>query len=170
MYTYVQIYSCISVHMERERESGGDDKKTVEREGAACTWLWYYLCIIYIYIHIYIYIIYIYIYNYIYNICIIIYMCVFIYIYMYTCLHMQLRGVLPTRRVFVGSSWNSVFQSQAKSLEDESTGKSPNKEAGQLDPCGLTRPSWPTGVIWRCQKKITKMEICLKTPFSAPGE
>ena len=31
------------------------------------------------------------------------------------------------------------------------------------------RASWIL-VIWRCQKKITKMEICLKTPFSAPGE
>ena len=123
------------------------------REGAACTWLFDIICVLCIYTYIYIitFITYVllYIYMHIYYYKYIYVYFIYIYIYTYTCLHMQLHGVLPTRRVFVGSSWNSLFQSQAKSLEDESTGKSPNKEAGQLDPCGLTRPSRPTGVRWK---------------------
>ena len=69
MYTYVQIYSCISLHMERER--GGMIRKLLrEREQRVHDYL--ILFVYYIDIHIY---------NYIYNICIIIIIIIYTHAY-----------------------------------------------------------------------------------------
>ena len=56
---------------------------------------------------------------------------------------MQLHGTLPTRKVFVRSSWNSLFQSQAKQI------------GGRIDRKVSQQGGGPAGSLWFDPTQLT---------------